>query len=109
MAKINFIFKKFMYYIIGMISFSTIAFFTQRVIVAILLETSINPKQDLFNIKYYILSYGIIYLIVYTLIYFIIIYSVKQYNKYIMNKLNMKLEQVKMYQKKIDKRGDNNV
>lgn len=41
------------------------------------------------------------YLAVYTLIYFIILYFVCRYDKYIMNKLNEKLEQVKEHEKKV--------
>lgn len=109
MRKISLILKRCLYYVIGIISFSTIAFITQRIVIAVLLETNINPTQDLYNIKYYILAYWPFYLVVYTLIYFIILYSVCKYDKYIMNKLNEKLEQVKEHEKKIGNRRDINV
>lgn len=57
MRKISLILKRVFYYVIGIISFSTIAFITQRIVAAVLLETNINPIQDLYNIKYYILAY----------------------------------------------------
>ena len=108
MGKVSLILKRCLYYIIGLISFSTIAFITQRIVTSVLLETSINPTQDLYNIKYYILSFGPFYLMVYTLIYLVILYSVCKYDKYIMNKLNEKLEKVKKYQENSNG-GDNNV
>lgn len=109
MGKFGLILKRCLYYIIGLISFSTIAFITQRIVTAVLLEVSINPTQDLYNVKYYILSFLPYYLTVYTIIYFVILYSVCKYDKYIMNKLNEKLEQVKEYEKKISNGGDRNV
>lgn len=109
MKKINLILKRCLYYIIGLISFSSIAFITQRIVTAVLLKSNINSTQDLYNIKYYILSFGPFYLVAYTIIYFVILYSVSKYDKYIMNKLNEKLEQVKKHQKKIENGGDSNV
>ena len=109
MGKISLIFKRCLYYVIGLISFSIIAFITQRIVTAVLLETNINPTQDLYNVKNYILSFYPYYLPVYTLIYFVILYSVCKYDKYITNKLNEKLENVKEYQKKVSTKEDGNV
>lgn len=109
MEKIKLILKRCLYYIIGLISFSIIAFVTQRIVEAVLLKVTINPTQDLSNILYYILAYWSFYLVVYTLIYFVILFSVNKYDKYIMNKLNKKLEQVKECTKKINNGGDYNV
>lgn len=108
MKRINLFFKRCLYYIIGLISFSSIAFITQRIVISVLLETNINPTQDLHNIKNYILAYWPFYLVIYTIIYFVILYSVSKYDKYIMNKLNEKLKQVKKYQKEKDDRRDDN-
>lgn len=108
MKRINLFFKRCLYYIIGLISFSSIAFITQRIVISVLLETNINPTQDIHNIKNYILAYWPFYLVIYTIIYFVILYSVSKYDKYIMNKLNEKLKQVKKYQKEKDDRRDDN-
>ena len=75
---------------------------------AMLLEVVINPMQDFSNILNYILSYYPFYFVVYTLLHFTILYSVKKYDKHIMNKLNTKLEKVKEC-KKMNNRGDSNV
>lgn len=109
MKKNKLIFKRCLYYIIGFSSFSIIAFITQRIVIAVLMETNINPIQDLYNMKNYILAYGAFYLAVYTIIYFIILYSTSKYDKYITNKLNKKLQEVKKYQSEIENRGDSNV
>lgn len=109
MKKVNFIFKRCLFYVIGLISFSVIAFITQRIITSILLETNINPMQDFYNINNYILSYLPYYLTVYTIIYFLITYFVFKYDRYIMNKLNKKLQQVKEYEKNIGNGGNKNV
>lgn len=95
MKKITFIFKYIIYYIIGLISFSTIAFITQRIITAILLESYIYPIQDLYNILNYIDVYYPYYLISYSTIYILILYGVRKYDKYIVNKLNEKLSRIK--------------
>lgn len=109
MRKVSFILKRCWYYVIGLFSFSIIGFITQRIIISVLMETNINPTQDLHNIKHYILGFGPYYLVVYTLIYFAILYFVSKYDKYIMNKLNDKLEQVKEHQKEISNGGDEDV
>lgn len=100
MKKFTFILKYFFYYIIGLISFSIIAFITQRITISLLLKSVIDPLQDLYNISNYILAYSPYYIVVYTLLYFSILYSIQKYDKYIVNKLNEKLEQVKNYNEK---------
>ena len=108
MKKITYIFKYVIYYIVGYISFSTIAFTTQRITISILLKSQINPIQDIYNILNYIYAYSLYYLIVYTLLYGIILYSVRRYDKYVVNKLNEKLKRVKDTNDKSDFGGDSN-
>lgn len=100
MKKIYFILRYFIYYIIGLISFSTIAFISQRITLAILLENVIDPRQDLYNFLNYALSFGLYYLIAYSILYFIIVYCVRKYDRYIVNKLNEKLKKIKIDNKK---------
>lgn len=96
MKKFNLILKYFIYYIIGLISFSIIAFITQRVTLSLLLENAIYPSQDLHNLLNYALAFGPYYLIVYSILYFIMVYGAKKYDKHIVNKLNEKLEELKI-------------
>lgn len=98
MKKANYILKYCIYYIIGLFSFSTIAFITQRIVISVLLKTLINPIQDLYNIQHYISAYFPYYIITYTLLHFSILYFVRKYDKYIVNKLNKKLEEVKKFE-----------
>lgn len=98
MEKIIFILKRCIYYFIGLISFSIIAFTTQKIVIAILLDVAIYPTQDLYNILNYISVYGKYYLVVYTLLYFVILYVISKYDRYIVKKLNIKLEHVKKCQ-----------
>jgi hypothetical protein len=95
MKKVTFILKYFIYYIIGLISFSTIAFITQRIVIAILLKELIDPVQDLYNILNYMSAYYPYYLIVYTILYFSILYGIKKYDKHIVNILNKKLDEIR--------------
>lgn len=95
MKKIIINIKYFIYYIIGLFSFSTIAFITQRIVISILLNTLIDPRQDLYNILNYIIAYYPYYIVTYTLIYFLMFYGVKKYDRYIVTKLNEKLNQLK--------------
>lgn len=108
MKKFTFIMKYFIYYIIGLISFSIIAFITQRITISILLGVVIDPTQDLYNILNYILSYYPYYITVFTILYFSIIYLIRKYDKYIVNKLNGKLEEIRKGNKKIIFGGDIN-
>ena len=96
MKKIILILKYFIYYIIGLISFSIIAFITQRITISILLDNAIYPSQDLNNLLTYILAYGPYYLIVYSILYSIMVIWVRKYDKYIVKKLNEKLEKLKV-------------
>ena len=96
MKKIILILKYFIYYIIGLISFSIIAFITQRITISILLDNAIYPSQDLNNLLNYILAYGLYYLIVYSILYFIMVICVRKYDRYIVKKLNVKLEKLKV-------------
>lgn len=95
MKRIILILRYFIYYIIGLISFSIIAFISQRITIAILLENAIYPSQDIYNLLSYVLAYGIYYLIAYSILYFIIVYCVRKYDKHIVNKLNENLEKLK--------------
>ncbi len=88
------ILRYFIYYIIGLISFSIIAFITQKITLAILLENAIYPSQDLYNLLNYTLAYGPYYLPAYSMLYFIIVFCVRKYDKHIVNKLNEKLESI---------------
>ncbi len=90
------ILKYVIYYIIGLISFSTIAFITQRITITVLLENAIYPSQDLSNLLNYASAYGLYYLITYSILYFIMLYCVKKYDKHIVNKLNENLEKLKI-------------
>lgn len=96
MKRIILILKYFIYYIIGLISFSTIAFITQRITISVLLENAVYPSQDLYNLLNYALAYGLYYLIAYSILYFIILYCVRKYDKHIVNKLNENLEKLKI-------------
>lgn len=95
MKKITFVFKYIIYYIIGLICFSTIAFITQKIITAILLDSYIYPIQDLYNLSNYINVYYPYYLITYSTIYVLLLYGVRKYDNYIVNKLNEKLSKIK--------------
>ena len=108
MEKIIYILKRCVFYVIGLISFSTIAFITQRIVTSILLKVAIYPAQDLYNIFNYILAYWRHYLVVYTLLYFAIVYSINKYDRYIVKKLNIELEQVKKYQRENNNGGEGN-
>lgn len=94
MKRIILILRYFIYYIIGLISFSLVAFITQRITNSLLLENAIYPSQDLYNLFYYVLAYWPYYLIAYSILYFIIVYCVRKYDKHIVNKLNEKLERI---------------
>ena len=96
MKKIILILKYFIYYSIGLISFSIIAFITQRITISILLDNAIYPSQDLNNLLNYILAYGPYYLIIYSILYFIMVICVRKYDRYIVKKLNEKLENLKV-------------
>lgn len=108
MKKFIFILKYFIYYIIGLISFSIIAFITQRITIAILLESLIDPIQDLYNILNYVHAYYPYYLVVYTILYFSILYCVRRYDKYIVKKLNENLKEIKIIEENLKKEGDVN-
>ena len=108
MKKITLILKYFIYYIIGLISFSTIAFISQRITISILLQNAIYPSQDLYNLSNYILAFGIYYLIVYSVLYCIIVYCVRRYDKHLIAKLNKELENLKASNKKNNIRGNEN-
>ena len=97
MKKVILILKYFIYYIIGLISFSIIAFITQRITISILLDNAIYPSQDLNNLLNYILAYGPYYLIVYSILYSIMVICVRKYDRYIVKKLNEKLEKLKVH------------
>lgn len=92
MKRIILILRYFIYYIIGLISFSTISFISQSITIAILLERPIYPSQDLYNF----LAYGIYYLPAYSILYFIIVYCARKYDKHIVNKLNENLGKLKI-------------
>ena len=83
--------KLCIYYIIGLISFSIIAYITQTIILAILMENAIYPAQDIYNISNIISVFYKYYLSAYTILYFLILYIVRKYDRYIVNKLNEKL------------------
>ena len=108
MEKIIYILKRCVFYVIGLISFSTIAFITQRIVTSILFKVAIYPAQDLYNIFNYILAYWRHYLAVYTLLYFAILFSINKYDRYIVKKLNIELEQVKKYQRENNNGGEGN-
>ena len=94
MKRCVFILKYFIYYVIGFISFSTIAFITQRITISILLKNAIYPSQDLYNLLNYALAYGLYYLLAYSILYFIIVFCVRKHDKRIVSKLNEKLESI---------------
>ena len=87
--------KLCIYYIIGFISFSIIAYITQTIVLAILMKNAIYPAQDIYNISNIILNFYKYYLSAYTILYFLILYVVRKYDKYIVNKLNEKLEKAR--------------
>ena len=93
MKRIILILRYFIYYIIGLISFSTISFISQSITIAILLERAIYPSQDSYNLLYYA---GIYYAPAYSILYFIIVYCVRKYDKHIVNKLNENLGKLKI-------------
>ena len=108
MKKVTLILKYFIYYFIGLISFSTIAFISQRITIAILLQNAIYPSQDLYNSLNYILAFGIYYLIAYSILYCIIVYCVRKYDKYLVAKLNKELENLKTSNEKNNIGGSEN-
>lgn len=108
MKRITLILKYFIYYIIGLISFSTIAFISQRITISILLQNAIYPSQDLYNSLNYILAFGIYYLIAYSILYCIIVYCVRKYDKYLIAKLNKELENLKTSNEKNNIGGSEN-
>ena len=63
---------------------------------SILLDNAIYPNQDLNNLLTYILAYGPYYLIVYSILYSIMVICVRKYDRYIVKKLNEKLEELKV-------------
>ena len=89
------ILKLCIYYLIGLISFSIIAYITQTIVSAILFETVINPIQDFNNISNIIRAFYSYYLSTYTVIYLLLVYMVNKYDRYIVDKLNQKLTMVK--------------
>ena len=108
MKRITLILKYFNYYIIGLISFSTIGFISQRITISILLQNAIYPSQDLYNLLNYILTFGIYYLIAYSILYCIIVYCVRKYDKYLVAKLNKELENLKTSNEKNNIGGNEN-
>lgn len=89
------ILKLFIYYLIGLVSFSIIAYITQTVLLAILMETVIDPIQDLYNISNIISAFAPYYLSVYTVLYFLLLYMVHRYDRYTVDLLNQKLVMIK--------------
>ena len=108
MKRITLILKYFIYYIIGLNSFSIIAFIIQRITISILLQNAIYPSQDLYNLLNYILAFGIYYLIAYSILYCAIVYCVRKYDKYLIAKLNKKLENLKINNEKNNIGGSEN-
>lgn len=97
MKKIVLVLKYFIYYIIGLIVFSLIAYITQTIMISILVDKPIYVTQDVQNILNIILSYYKYYIPTYTMLYFLILFCVRKYDRYVVNKLN-----------KILKEGENN-
>ncbi len=95
MKKILLILKYSIYYVIGFISFSIISYITQSIVISLLQNTPIYVSQDIHNISNIILCYYRYYILTYTVIYFCIIYAVRKYDKYIVDKLNEKLKEIK--------------
>lgn len=89
------IFKLCLYYIIGLISFSIIAYSIHRILIAILFQTTINPLQEIYNIPNILSYYSIWYLSTYTILYFLLLYLTRKYDKYTVKKLNEKLVKTK--------------
>ena len=56
MKKCWLIIKLIIYYIIGFIAFSIIAYITQQIAVSVMMQSLINPLQDMYNIANIILS-----------------------------------------------------
>lgn len=95
MKRFLLILKICIFYIIGFISFSTIAYITQTILISILLDITINPTQDLYNLSNIIKTYFIYYFVAYTILHCLIVFAVSKYDRYIVNKLNEKLEKLK--------------
>lgn len=87
--------KLFIYYLIGLLSFSIIAYITQTILLAILFETVIDPIQDLNNISNIISAFAPYYLSAYTVLYFLLLYIVYRYDRYTVDRLNQKLVMIK--------------
>ena len=91
MKKCWLIIKLIIYYIIGFIAFSIIAYITQQIAVSVMMQSLINPLQDMYNIANIIQCYFIYYFITYTILYYAILYMVRRYDKHIVKILNEKL------------------
>lgn len=89
------ILKLCIYYIIGLISFTLIAYITYITLTSILFEAIIIPLQEIRNMPRTLLYFSPWYLTAYTLLYFSILYAIRKYDRYIVNKLNEKLEKTK--------------
>ncbi len=95
MKKFLLILKYSIYYIIGLISFSIISYITQSIVISLLLNVPIYVSQEIHNISNIILCFYQYYIFTYTILYFLILYAVRKYDKYIVNKLNEKLEKIR--------------
>lgn len=93
--RLFFIFKLLIYYLVGLVSFSIIAYTTQTVLLAVLMETVIDPIQDFYNIKNILLAFAPYYLSFYTILYVLLLYMIRMYDKHTVNILNQKLVMVK--------------
>lgn len=93
--RLFFVLKLFVYYLIGILSFSIIAYITQSILLAILFETVIDPIQDLYNISNIISAFAPYYLSSYTVLYFLLLYMVHRYDRHTVDILNQKLVMIK--------------
>lgn len=92
---ILFILKLLLYYLLGLILFSIIAYTTQINVLAILTESVINPTQDLQNFYNIINELYLYYLSYYTILFLTLLYIVRKYDKCTVKKLNEKLKYIK--------------
>lgn len=87
--------KFIIYYIIGFVLFTVIAYIVQLTIFAVLTNDVIIPGVEIRLLPYHLFYLLPWYIGVYTILFFLMLYIVHKYDMYIVNKLNKELEKLK--------------
>ncbi len=95
MKKRKKILKFIIYYIMGFILFTSIAYIVQLTIFAVLTNDVIIPEVEVLLFPYHLFYLLPWYVGIYTILFFLIVYIVHKYDIYIVNKLNKELEKLK--------------